>query len=455
MSQYLCSFGVSVTLLTIVMTTPVRADDDTCMLGTTCLSVNDDGTLATGPGPNIAQCSGDFPDFIAPLSMLENSKERFRLSQSYPKTIPAMDAPWLAIKFDSNQEEGTKYLYALRNYAFDGMIDADFEPAKNKVRQWFHMPLMNFGPGRREPLHGLTSERPVTGPELGLKPGITIHNYAIGFYNAVGAYTIGQVWKSGTSPDLKKSQFEDGAMAFKILFTDAKPDDFSVSDILAGAPSWEIATKSGRTTVRLLQMDVAAADSHSPTGWVFGTFAYDKDAADSSAWRKLRAVGLSWGNDFGFTPGDSVAGRLLKETFISAEIPSYSKIHLGWAGRANGPVDNPVSGCLSCHGTAQFPVGAQITFSSAALGNKCDTDEKKMQWFRNFTGDVPFGEIDTSTCMLQSSSAGLIALDFSLQMQVAVQSLLQYHDSNPCNLTAKLETVPMTADEQNAPRVQR
>jgi hypothetical protein len=30
--------------------------------------------------------------------------------------------------------------------------------------------------------------------------------------------------------------------------------------------------------------------------------------------------------------------------------------HLGWLGRLNGPVDNPQSACLSCHGTAQSPV---------------------------------------------------------------------------------------------------
>jgi hypothetical protein len=178
------------------------------------------------------------------------------------------------------------------------------------------MPLMNFGPRRREAIHGLTSERVVVGPELGVKDHVAIHNYAIGFYNAAGAYTIGQVWKTA-SPDLSKSQFAQGAMSFKILFSDGTANDFQGPDILAGAPQWTIATASGLTQVRLLQMDVAAADARSPTGWVFGTFAFDSSAGDASPWRRLRPVGLSWGNDFGFAPADQQAGRKLTETPIS------------------------------------------------------------------------------------------------------------------------------------------
>jgi len=32
------------------------------------------------------------------------------------------------------------------------MIDADFRPEANTVRQWFHMPMMNFSSTRREPV---------------------------------------------------------------------------------------------------------------------------------------------------------------------------------------------------------------------------------------------------------------------------------------------------------------
>ena len=135
------------------------------------------------------------------------------------------------------------YLYTLRDYAFDGMIAADFRPEFNTVRRWFHMPMMNFGPNAREPVRGLTRERTVTGPELGLKPGVAIHNYAIGFYNAVGGVTIGRVWKTN-SPDVTQANFAQGTMTFKVLFSDAQSGDFEGPDLLAGAPHGETITAS-------------------------------------------------------------------------------------------------------------------------------------------------------------------------------------------------------------------
>src|SRR5215467_15221933 len=110
-------------------------------------------------------------------------------------------------------------------------------------------------------------------------------------------------------------------MTFKILFSEATADAFQGPDILAGAPQWTIGTADGTRTVRLMQMDVAAVDNRSPTGWVFGTFAFDSSATDPSPWRRLRPVGLSWGNDYGFTPADQQAGKKLTETTISDQAP--------------------------------------------------------------------------------------------------------------------------------------
>jgi hypothetical protein len=447
------AFGLFVTAA-VLQAAPAAEAADGCASGTSCLFVKSNGSPSPGPGPSTAQCSGAFPDFVVPSAIVPSSGPWFKLSQAFPTTLPPKDAPWLTIDFKDGVSGANDYLYALRDYSFDGMIDADFRPEATSVHQWFHMPMMNFGPGRREPTHGVTSERPVTGPELGLKDNVTVHNYAIGFYNAIGGYAIGQVWNTG-SPDLDKSRFAEGAMTFKILFTDAKPGDFAGPDILAGAPQWTIKTAAGDTTIRLLQMDVAATDTRSPTGWVFGTFAFDSSATDASPWRRLRPVGLSWGNDFGYTPADQQAGKKLTETTISDQIPAYAAAHLGWAGRANGPVDNPISGCLSCHGTAQFPVAASLF-----PGKKCDTDDKKMQWFRNFAGGVPFGAMDADTCAPISDPVP-VSLDFSLQMQVAVQSVLQYQDLNPCAPTQAVLAAPpaMEADEADeadeAPRVQR
>ena len=426
-----------------------------CAPGTTCLSVQASGAPAPGPGPFTAQCSGAFPDFVVPSGMLPANGPWFKLSQSYPATAPSGDAPWLSIDYKNGVKGANDYLYALRDYSFDGMLDVDFRPQDNKVRPWFHMPLMNFGPGRRESTHGVTSERPVKGPELGIKQDVTVHNYAVGFYNAAGAVAIGQVW-AGSLPDLSKSVFPEGAMTFKILFSTATANDFTGPDIMAGAPQWTIATPDGMKTVRLLQMDVAAVDKSAPSGWVFGTFAFDSSATDASPWRRLRPVGLSWGNDFGFTPADQQAGKKLTESTISDQIPAYAAAHLGWAGRTNGPVDNPISGCLSCHGTAQFPVAADL----APFNGSCDSDTKKMQWFRTIPGNQAFGAIDKATCTPTTIDPAPVTLDFSLQMQVAVQAALQFKNINPCAPplpapAAATLAKPLPAALEDAPRVRR
>ena len=431
--------------LLIVTPKPIYAADG-CAPGTRCLSVsNQGGVPVSDPGPFTAQCSGTFPDFLTATTMLPAKGPWFKLSQAYPSTFPANDAPWLNINFADGVNGANNYLYALRDYAFEGMIDADFKPELNSIRPWFHMPLMNFGPHAREPLHGLTSERQVTGPELGVKPNVTINNYAIGFYNAAGAVTIGQVWKTN-SPDISKAQFAQGTMAFKILFSDAKASDFQGADILRGAPQWTIATTTGRQNVRLMQMDVAAVDARSPTGWVFGTFAYDSHAPNTSSWHRLRPVGLSWGDDHGFTPADQLAGKRLTETIISNEAPAYAAAHLGWAGRANGPIDNPISGCMSCHSTAEDPTGP-TTFTNA-----CSTDTQKMFWFRDLRGNQAFGNVDDKCAPLNVTPA---PLDFSLQLSVSVQNVHQFKDVNPCAQPPSEPIATVQGEPGEHPRIAR
>jgi len=434
----------------IFIAAPAGAQDATgCAAGARCLAVNSNGT----PNPNgdyVAQCSGRFPDFVVPEDQLDEwTGEFFQLSQDYPSNDPGTDAPWLGIDFRTPQG-ADDYILALRDYAFAGMIDADFRPENSSGRGWYHMPMMNFGPGRREFIHGLTEERGVTGPELGLKPGVRIRNFAVGFYNSAAATTIAKVWASD-DPDLRDTAFPPGSMAFKILFTTAKATDFADGvDRLAGAPSWSISEGGNQIDLRLMQMDVAAAAPDTKAGWVFGTLAFDPSAADPSPWNRLRPVGLSWGNDEGVTPADVSGGQDLMETHVSGLAPAYAADHLGWAGRMNGPVDNPASGCLSCHGTAQYPRVALLP------GRNCKTDDQKLHWFRDVPGTVPFGLVDNDSCEPIPSSGGtpLVALDYSLQMAVAVESVLRYGDVNPCGgeqfrariLRAPMGDFPLTED---------
>ena len=138
-----------------------------------------------------------------------------------------------------------------------------------------------------------------------------------------------------------------------------------------------------------------------------------------------------WGNDPGYTPKDQASGKPFEEAFVSGQIPDFAKTHLGWAGRVNGPVDNQNSSCMSCHSTAQHPVAAPLLFNK-----NCTTVAQKLYWFRNLAGDEAFGAVNTDSCQPQLRVPSPVSLDFSLQMQVAVQALLEYGDVNACTPAA-------------------
>ena len=95
-----------------------------CKAGTRCLKVQANGKPGNG---FTAQCTGTFPDFIMQSNRLPPAAGPFfLLSQNYPATAPTGDAPWLAINFKNGVAGANDYLKALRDYAFDGMIAADF-----------------------------------------------------------------------------------------------------------------------------------------------------------------------------------------------------------------------------------------------------------------------------------------------------------------------------------------
>ena len=114
---------------------------------------------------------------------------------------------------------------------------------------------------------------------------------------------------------------------------------------------------------------------------------------------------------------------VLPDNTISRQSPAYALGHLGWAGRLNGPVDNPASACMSCHGTAQYPVVAAMIPPSDC------TTEQKLWWFRDLPAGTAFGDVDGCEPV---DAPDLAVLDTSLQLQVSLQSILQYRDVNPC-----------------------
>lgn len=376
--------------------------------------------LVANPSPALAQ---KFPDFgyQPPANW---TLPTFTLSQAFPtKLIAKAPLPWESIDFRKDPE---RYLWAVLNYGYEGNVEVDFEVQKNTKRSWFHTPWLHYGANGREFVRGLTRERSSRPFELAATQTQTYRNYAVGFYDEQGGFTIGQVWKNPTKPDAKQANFPEGTITFKLLFTTAPA---SAVPFLSGSPEWVAdidraasAPQILGTKVRLLQIDVAVKDRRATKGgWVFGTFHYDSAISDSSPWRRLRPLSLMWGDDPTHTATDYSVGKRPTESWVNSASPvvdyrsnppvgATPPPTLGWAGRANGPVDNPASSCISCHGTAQLPATSPMT-PQATL-----TDAQKLRWFRN---TKPGESFDT----------GSTSLDFSLQLGVGIQNLQAFQAS--------------------------
>jgi hypothetical protein len=335
----------------------------------------------------------------------------FVLSQDYPTDAPApQDYPWEEIDFRTAPDD---YIRAALEYAYEGNIDADWAPEDNAVRPWYHAPWMHWGRGGREFIHGMTRERDSRPGELHEDQTDRFQNWAVSIYNAPGGHILGEVWK-GETPDPSAALFPNGTVSIKLLFTQADPAQVPY---LTGAHEWEAhihtsLTGSSRSvqTMRLLQIDIAVRDerANDTTGWVFGTFVHNAEAEGDTPWERMVPVGLMWGNDPGVTPAMVAAGTILQESWINEDVGTPQ--HLGWAGRLNGPVDNPMSSCLSCHATAQHEARSGMVPPFNA------TDMTRLRWFRNVGPATPFDE-------------GEVSLGYSLQLAMGIQNFEEWQET--------------------------
>lgn len=390
-------------------------------LSTSCVTAARDTGDDGQAGAVSTKAQAPFPDYIdqLPSDWATYSKYDFKLSQSYPTTPPAATTlPWTGIDFKSDPDG---YVLALRDYVFDGFLhpddpDADFRPELNTKRGWFHVPWMHVGIRGREGLHGLTRELDAKPGRYGSGQTQPAQDVGVGMYNDIGGYTIGQVWKDHLHPDPSASRFAEGALVFKILWTDADP---TAATALAGAPEWKahVATSTALNaprairSVHLAQMDIAVKDHRAPGGWVYTTLVYDVNAPDDAAhgaYGKMMPVGVAYGNDPGVAPGSP-----LSETVVARRIPLLAKTTLGYGGRLNGPGDNPASACLSCHQTAEWP---SLSRMQPPFGADLATT---MQWFRNLAPGEAF------------DGASAQSLDTSLQIAISI-----------ANFTAQQNAVP-------------
>lgn len=363
----------------------------------------------------------------------------FALSADYPKTMPQETYPWEAIDFKAEPE---KYIDTVMAYIQEGNVEVDWRVQDNPVRKWYHVPWQAYDPlTGREFIHGMTQERTSDPLDLWSTQTERQMSYAVGFYNPIGGYTLGQVWNDHAKPSVPPSgiTFNNGTVVGKILFSAAPLDQVPY---LEGSYEWQANVHSqsscgcfgsgcirdasdpacARTvgTVRMIQFDVMVWDKRAcaTTCWVFGNYVYDGNLPGDSPWDKLKAIGVSWGNDPNALPG---SGKPLTETVIFPQAGALNE-HLGCEythgpapvanpnPRLNGPLDNPKSSCISCHSTAETPTLSNGTWSlvNVVPSGLCSDAATNAEYFRNIVAGQPFTEGGTS-------------LDYSLQLAISLQ----------------------------------
>ena len=391
-----------------------------------------------------------YPDFgfMPPANQYEGRV--FVLSQDYPAERPDPDKapPFCTGDFAAVTKDWRRFALDVRAYCFEGNlfggdVEDDWRVENNKERRWYHMPWQHYGPNGREGIHGLTKEAPVQPRQLAWSQTYSGgQTYAVAIYNEYGGYTIGQVWKDHEHPaqGLKRIEFPVGTVVCKLLFVDVPPQQVP---FLNPPLKWQgYVTANYQSTARsirdlaLVQMDVMVRHKNAPSGWVFGTYQYNgarKGADRENLWNNLVPVGLQWGNDPGVKDDASnpqavktLINPKLRETVINPDAEELPPTHLGWNGRLNGPVDNPMSSCMSCHMTAATPQRSQIS----PLFEKSPPAPGSAEWMRWFQ-NVRCGErFDRDT----------LPTDFSLQLAISLQNFRAWRNEGSKLLASRYKS---------------
>ncbi|MGQ4815232.1 hypothetical protein [Agrobacterium vitis] len=338
---------------------------------------------------------------------------KFQIHYDFPKTLPdTSKLPWLTIDPFKNPAD---YMQAVLNYVtkVNARPDIDWRVQDNKVEEWCDAPWFFM---LREPLHGMTTERWSRPKELHALQTNWERTFAVGIYNDVACYGLGQIWADPAFPKTLDFAFAEGAVAAKMLFTSATPSSLPY---LAGSKEWDVAgEKDGSTmTMRLLQFDLSIKDKRSPNGWFFGTFVYNAMQPGDTPYQRLVPVGLIWGSD----PALNATAYLEQamsptESWVNPAVATMfyplPRQHLGLFGRANGPVDNPMSACITCHqraldwGTAVLPDSPEAAQAAELLPDAPTdpyNDSAVAAYFRNIGSNSPVPDTQSLDYVLQVS----------------------------------------------------
>ncbi|KAG9081252.1 hypothetical protein FRC06_005692 [Ceratobasidium sp. 370] len=378
--------------------------------------------------------------------------EPWKIRNDYPLQPPpdpcsSTNAPWLQVDFTKEPET---YANVIRSYCFDGMVQNDFNAHKCTTRDWYHAPWLHYGPTGREPLQGLTSERPIPPYELARSQKSFVQFWACGYYNATAASVYGQMWRDPNKPNwVRDVQFPEGSLTFKVLMSNASDEDLPTQK---GSPTWPAvicpdnpqrdqppiagSRNNFASDVRLTGIDFAVRDARAPIGWVFGTFLYDGRKVESNPWYRTIPIGIQWGNDPQLTQKRYEMGEAVKESWINPAAEEL-RLHLGgfrpfwgWNGRLNGAVDKFMSACASCHSTASRygdMYRTQLRPTQDADGRWKPASANEMLWFQNTPSGTPIQK-------------GAVTADYSLQLELGFKNFERWRESNEfgCSLGGAL-----------------
>ena len=167
---------------------------------------------------------------------------------------------------------------------------------------------------------------------------------------------------------------------------------------------------------RVVQVDVAVTDSRSPTGWVYGTFAYDGNRSGNTFWDHLLPLGVQWGSDpWTFPAVPESESQPTQQSVLNPNVNIFE--HLGCVDRLAGPVDNSQSSCMSCHGSAFAApggatsiMGTNVPPSFGFAGMCTQYSLANASYFQNLVAPQSFSG---------GNYPDALPLDTSLQLEVA------------------------------------
>ena len=368
--------------------------------------------------PSYNQAYGVPPNYTA--------SQAFVARVNYPST-PTEKLPSFMNK--DFRADWKAYMNDVLDYALDGNEVVDFKVAENIRRDWYHAIWMQQGKSGREFVHGLTKERASRPGQYAPALTASFDTWAVGFYNSYGATEFAKVWADPCDPDISHILFPVGTVSFKLLFTTATDHDLPY---LSGSPEWMADTDRDTSPthtatrvhpVHLLQVDIAVRDDRAgPTGWLFGTFVYNSAVASGDPWRRLRPVGLSWGNDPTQPPGTALSENVVDPTLSGIVFGWAERPEMGWGGRVNGPADNLLSSCESCHGSGQFPRSDDFHNLPTTPATPAMYGQRLNDYFR----DIKPGEVFDPQTKFPGDPTVFVsasAVDYSLQMQTGLEHL--------------------------------